>query len=101
MLKVKDNTATGQWIDAKYTTDDGRDVKNIMTCDRECSSKVKGQTSLNGKTVDATSYAVIHMINGVLNHDELVNGQYPDFAKQAEENGGKAARAYIQKFAIR
>ena len=101
MLKVKDNTATGQWIDAKYTTDDGRDVKNIMTCDRECSSKVKDQTSLNGKTVDATSYAVIHMINGVLNHDELVNGQYPDFAKQAEENGGKAARAYIQKFAIR
>ena len=100
MLKVKDNTSTGQWITAKYTTDDGRDVKNIMTCDRECNSKVKDQ-SMNNKTTDASNYAVIHLINGVLNHEDLVNGQYPDFQKDAEENGGKAARAYIQKFAIR
>lgn len=100
MLKVKDNTASGQWITTKYTTDDGRDVKNIMTCDRECNSKVKDQ-SMNNKQTLASSYAVVHLINGVLNHEELVNGQYPDFAKQAEENGGKAARAYIQKFAIR
>lgn len=100
VLKVKDNTSTGQWITTKYTTDDGRDVKNIMACDRECNSRVKDQT-MNGKTTDGTSYAVVHLINGVLNHDELLNGQYPDFAKQAEENGGKAARAYIQKFAIR
>ena len=100
VLKVKDNTSTGQWITAKYTTDDGRDVKNIMTCDRECNSRVKDQT-MNGKTTEGTSYAVVHLINGVLNHDELVNGKYPDLAKQAEENGGKAARAYIQKFAIR
>ena len=100
MLKVKDNTTTGQWITTKYTTDDGRDVKNIMTCDRECNSKVKDQ-SMNNKTTDASNYAVIHLINGVLNHEDLVNGQYPDFQKDAEENGGKAARAYIQKFAIR
>ncbi len=94
MLKVKDNTASGQWITTKYTTDDGRDVKNIMTCDRECNSKVKDQ-SMNNKTTDATSYAVIHLINGVLNHEELANGQYPDFAN------GSEARKYIQKFAIR
>ena len=77
-----------------YTTADGRDVKNIMTCDRECNSKVKDQ-SMNNKTTDATSYAVIHLINGVLNHEELANGQYPDFAN------GSEARKYIQKFAIR
>ena len=56
---------------------------------------------MNNKTTDASNYAVIHLINGVLNHEDLVNGQYPDFQKDAEENGGKAARAYIQKFAIR
>ena len=100
MLKVKDNTKSGQWITTQYTTADGRDVKNIMTCDRICDAPVKNQNMLNKQTA-ASSYAVVHLINGVLNHEELVNGQYPDFAKQAEENGGKAARAYIQKFAIR
>ena len=29
------------------------------------------------------------------------DGTYPDFQKEAEEAEGKAARAYIQKFAIR
>jgi hypothetical protein len=100
-LQVKDNTVTGKWINAVYTTADGRDVKNIMTCDRECNSKVKDQ-SMNGKTVVATSYAVVHLVDGVLNHVQLnEDGTYPDFQKEAEEAEGKAARAYIQKFAIR
>ena len=94
MLKVKDPTASGQWITTQYTTADGRDVKNIMTCDRECNSKVKDQ-NMNGKTTEASSYAVIHLINGVLNHEELTNGQYPNFSS------GSEARKYIQKFAIR
>lgn len=93
VLKVKDNTASGRWIAAMYTYD-GRDVKNIMTCDRECNSKVKDQ-SMNNKTTDASSYAVIHLIDGVLNHDELTNGKYPDFTS------GSGARKYIQKFVIR
>ena len=100
-LQVKDNTETGKWINAVYTTADGRDVKNIMTCDRECNSKVKDQ-SMNGKTVVATSYAVVHLVDGVLNHVQLSeDGTYPDFQKEAEEADGKKARAYIQKFAIR
>jgi hypothetical protein len=94
MLKVKDNTASGQWITAQYTTADGRNVKNIMTCDRVCSAKVKDQ-QMNNKFTEATSYAVLHLINGVLNHEELANGQYPDFTN------GSEARKYIQKFAIR
>lgn len=94
MLMVKDNTATGNWITTKYTMENGRDVKNVMTCDRLCNSNVKDQ-SMNGKTTDATSYAVVHLINGVLNHEELADGKYPDF------NSGNAARKYIQKFAIR
>ena len=94
MLKVKDNTASGQWITTKYTTDDGRDVKNIMTCDRECSAKVKDENMV-GKETAASSYAVIHLIDGVLNHDELTRGKYPDFTS------GNGARKYIQKFVIR
>ena len=94
VLKVKDNTASGQWITTKYTTNDGRDVKNIMTCDRECNDSVKDQSMIN-KTTNASSYAVIHLIDGVLNHDELANGKYPDFTS------GSGARKYIQKFVIR
>ena len=94
MLMVKDNTGAGEWITTKYTMENGRDVKNVMTCDRECNSKVKDQ-SMNGKTTNASSYAVVHLINGVLNHEALADGKYPDF------NSGNAARKYIQKFAIR
>lgn len=94
MMMVKDNTSTGNWITTKYTLEDGRDVKNIMACDRACNSNVKNQ-DMNGKTTEATSFAVVHLINGVLNHDELTDGKYPDF------NSGKEARKYIQKFAIR
>ena len=93
MLQIKDNTGTGEWIKAQYTVN-GRDLKNIMACDRECNGKVKDQ-SMNGKTVDATSYSVIHLVNGVLNHAALVDGRYPTFEDQSE------ARQYLQRFAIR
>lgn len=94
MLMVKDNTNTGKWITTEYTFN-GRDIKNVMTCDRECNSKVKDQ-SMNNKTTEATSYAVVHLINGVLNHENLnADGTYPQFANK------DAARRYIQKFAIR
>lgn len=94
MLMIKDNTGTGQWFTTQYSWND-RDVKNIMTCDRECNSKVKDQ-SMNSKTTEASSYAVVHLVNGVLNHESLnAEGKYPDFTS------GNAARKYIQKFAIR
>lgn len=98
MLKVMDNTGNGEWINTIYTiytTDSERDVRNIMTCDRTCNSAVKNQMML-GKTTDATSYAVVHLINGVLNHLSLnEDGTYPDFGNTGE------ARKYIQRFAIR
>jgi hypothetical protein len=94
VLSVKDNTNTGKWI-TTVAEFNGRDVKNIMACDRECNSKVKNE-SMNGKTTDASSYAVIHLINGVLNHESLnADGTYPTFENINE------ARQYIQKFAIR
>ena len=94
-LMVKDNTAEAKWISTVSSTSDGRDVKNIMTCDRECNSRVKDQ-SMNGKTVISSSYSVIHLINGVLNHDALnADGTYPKF------NDSNAARQYVKRFAIR
>ena len=92
ILKVKDNTGTGQWKSAVFSVD-GRDVKNVMACDRVCNTKVKDQ-AMNGKTTVASSYSVIHLIDGVLNHTSLENGRYPTF-----ENESKA-RQYMQIFAI-
>jgi hypothetical protein len=66
-----------------------------MTCDRECNSRVKDDR-MNGKTVISSSYSVIHLINGVLNHDALnADGTYPKF------NDTNAARQYVKRFAIR
>ncbi len=71
--------------------------KNIMTCDRTCKLPVQGEQSLNGNTTVASSYAVVHLIDGVLNHIALdSNGMHhPDFTNVKE------ARAYVKKFAIR
>ena len=94
-LMVKDNTDEAKWISTVSSTSDGRDVKNIMTCDRECNSRVKDDR-MNGKTVISSSYSVIHLINGVLNHDALnADGTYPKF------NDTNAARQYVKRFAIR
>ena len=93
-LMVKDNTDTGKWMNV-ISEDNGRDVKNIMTCDRVCKSSVKNQ-NMNNKTTYASSYAVIHLINGVLNHEMLdADGTYPSFTNT------NAARQYIQRFSIR
>ena len=67
-----------------------------MTCDRENSKTVKDASSLNGTTTSASSYAVVHLIDGVLNHEQLdADGQYPSFTN------AKESRAYIKRFAIR
>ena len=93
-LRVKDSTKDGQWHN---TIDEfkGRDVKNIMTCDRACSGEIKGQ-AMRSKSVESTSYAVVHLIDGVLNHENLdSNGKYPSFEDK------QANLRYLQKFAIR
>lgn len=97
MLKVQDETQdkdNGSWSNTIYDVN-GRDVKNIMTCDRVLNTNVKGQ-AMQGKQVEASSYAVIHLIDGVLNHTKLdSDGRYPTF------NNTNDARRYIKKFAIR
>lgn len=94
-LMVKDNTGSSQWI-STVSTFNGRDVKNIMTCDREQSAPVKDQTSIKGTETVSSSYAVVHLINGVLNHESLnADGTYPSFTNAS------SARQYIQKFSIR
>lgn len=93
VLKVKDSTGEGKWINTIYEFN-GRDIKNILTCDRELNSEIKNQ-SVSGKSVISSSYAVVHLIDGVLNHQKLENGEYPKF-----ENSAETSR-YIQKFAIR
>lgn len=93
ILQVRDGVSD-QWRSASTE----EKYKNIMTCDRECSAKVKNVTSLNGITTDATSYAVVHLIDGVINHVQLsADGKYPDFNNMSVEQ----ARAYIKRFAIR
>ncbi|MBQ2073659.1 MAG: hypothetical protein II463_03070 [Bacteroidaceae bacterium] len=64
-------------------------VRNIMTCDRSCSQRVKKAVSLNGITVDGSNYAVVHMIDGFLMPER------PDFSTEARLCN------YIEKFKIR
>ena len=65
------------------------DVRNIMTCDRSCSQRVKKASSLNNITVDGSNYAVVHMIDGFLMPER------PDFSTEARLCN------YIEKFKIR
>lgn len=93
VLQVRDNFSDDtQWREAS----NDEKYKNIMTCDRENSKTVKDASSLNGTTTSASSYAVVHLIDGVLNHEQLdANGKYPSFTN------AKESRAYIKRFAIR
>lgn len=67
---------------------------NVMTRDFQCSSKPNG-TTMNGITINGSSFAVIHQIPSVLNHTELKNGRYDTQWSTANE-----ARKYLKRFAI-
>ena len=71
-----------------------------MTCDRELSGEVKNSENnkgnLTGIKLEGASYAVVHLIDGVLNFTELnEDGTYGNFEDVLE------ARRFIQRFAIR
>ena len=51
---------------------------------------------LNRITIDGSSFAVIHQIDGVLNHTTLSNGRY-----EVNWNTPAAAKMYLKRFAIR
>ncbi|MBQ8969366.1 MAG: hypothetical protein IJ064_06520 [Bacteroidaceae bacterium] len=87
MLQVKDDNG-GDWltVSGKY---------NVMARDLTCSKTPTNETTMNGITIDGSSFAVIHQLPGVLNHTELVNGRY-DSAWSSVSN----AKKYLKRFAI-
>ena len=89
-LQVKDDNG-GNWITVtgKY---------NVMARDVSCSTSPSDPklTSMNGITIDGSSFAVIHQIPGVLNHTALVNGRHDSTWATPSE-----AKRYLKRFAIR
>lgn len=88
-LQVQDNNGAGSpWIDVtgKY---------NVMTRDVSCSATPAGKNTMNGITIDGSSFAVIHQIDGVLNHTELTGDRYDATWATPSE-----AKKYLKRFAI-
>ena len=50
---------------------------------------------MNGVTLQASSFAVIHLINGVLNHTDLVNGKHV-----IDWNNPEACKRYIRRYGV-
>ena len=83
--KEDGSTGWGESID-EY---DGRDVRNIMTCDRSCNKAVKNATTMNGLQVLYSNYSVVHLI------DKALMPEIP----QSEDQ--QSLRRYIERFKIR
>ncbi len=86
-LQVQD-TNDGDWL-----TIGGR--YNIMTRDVIMSAQVTNQT-MNGKTIDSSSFAVLHQIPGVLNHTSLVGGRH-----DSTWASNSSCRKYLKRHAIK
>lgn len=87
-LQVQDFSG-GKWntIGGKY---------NIMARDVTCSKTPSNQTTMNGITIDGSSFAVIHQIPGVLNHTAPVDGRYDSTWSSVSE-----CKKYLKRFAIK
>ena len=87
-LQVRDFSG-GKWntVGGKY---------NIMARDLTCSKTPSNQTTMNGITIDGSSFAVIHQIPGVLNHTAPVNGRYDSTWSSVSE-----CKKYLKRFAIK
>ena len=72
-----------------------KDVRNILARDLSCSSQPVG-VSMSKITISASSAAVIHSIDGCLNHTELINGRH-DTTWESTIN----AKRYLKRYAIR
>ena len=81
VLQVKDFNG-GDWITAEGNV-------NILARDVSCSKTPAKQTTMNGITIDGSSFAVIHQIPKVLYHADI-----PDFGNSGE------AKKYLTRFAI-
>ena len=99
VLKVKDNVGG-----AKLSLTG--DLRNIMTRDMTCIKDPSGnlsgnpqtptgQKTLNNVVLQRSSFAVVHQIDGVLNHKALVGGRHDsDWATPS------ACKKYLKRFAI-
>ncbi len=73
ILRVQDENEYEKDVNNKYSViyeKDGVNVKNILARDVTCSKAPRG-IAMTGITLDASSTAVIHLIDGVLNHTAL------------------------------
>ncbi len=86
-LYVEDNYG-GDWHQAVGNV-------NVMARDMTCNKTPNNATSMAGITIDGSSFAVLHQINGVLNHTTLVGGRYD--STWADES---SCKRYLEKFAI-
>jgi hypothetical protein len=74
---------------------DGVDVRNILARDVSCSKKPV-KTQANGITINTSSAAVIHSIDGYLNHLELIDGRHDKTYETTIK-----AKEYLKRYAIR
>ncbi len=89
VLQVQDvNGGNWQTVEGEY---------NVLARDVSCGGNkpdVKA-TSMNGITIDGSSFAVLHQIPGVLNHTALKNGRH-----DSKWETNEAAVKYLKEFAI-
>lgn len=98
VLSVQDAYNVGSWRQT-IPESHGLVTQNIMTCDRELSGEVKANMALGGSisniSLNASGYAVVHLIDGVLQHTDQKPSQLWG-SKAKVEN----ARLYVKRFAI-
>ena len=68
--------------------------KNVLARDVSCNKSPRG-VAMTGVTLDASSAAVIHQINGVLNHTALKDGRH-----DSAWSTTAGARKYMKRYAI-
>lgn len=92
VLEFKDNNG-GQWL--RIDGNSNTLQHNIMARDVSCNNSPAGKTTMNGITIDGSSFAVIHQIPGVLNHTPLVGGRY-----EGNWNTVSKAKKYLKRYGI-
>lgn len=106
LLCVQDDVRdqNGQLVSPVYTVTG--DLKNIMARDMTCildpsgnmsgaKTTPTGRSTMNNIVLMSSSFAVIHQINGVMNHTALVNGRY-----DSEWATTGSCKKYLKKHAL-
>ena len=102
VLRVCDDTTFKKNPNNKIPT--VKELNNILARDISCSQKTSSTTTpkaprginMQGIVLDASSSAVIHQIDGVLNHTPLIGGRH-DSAWSTTAN----AKKYLKRYAIK